>query len=110
MNPEEVFLIAKVFQHKSEKHPKMKISFERASNFLKETVCEFAKIYENIHPTIAKIVDLPPLDPAPMPTEGYEERSLGATNYLELGVIFKRKTDNVKYFIPMTVIHRLTRK
>ena len=88
----------------------MKIALERASTFLKETVCDFAKIDADIHPIISKIADLPPLDPAPMPTEGYEERSLGATNYPELGVIFKRKTDNVKYFIPMTAMHRLTRK
>ena len=40
MNLEEVFLIAKVFQHKSEKHPKMKIALERANTFLKETVCD----------------------------------------------------------------------
>ena len=44
MNPREVFLIAKVFQNKSEKYPKMKIAFERASTFLRENVCDFAKI------------------------------------------------------------------
>ncbi|XP_023732212.3 acyl-CoA-binding domain-containing protein 6-like [Lactuca sativa] len=45
-----------------------------------------------------------------MPTEGYEERSLGATNFPELGVIFKRKTDQVKYFISMASMNRLTKK
>lgn len=110
MNLEEVFLIAKVFQHKSEKHQKMKIALERANTSLKETVCDFAKIDADIYPTIAKKFHLPPLDPAPMATEGYEERSLGATNYLELGVIFKRKTNNIKYFILMTAMHFLTRK
>ena len=88
----------------------MKIALERASSFLKETVCDFAKIDADIHPTIAKKFDLPPLDPAPMPTEGYQERSLGATNFPELGVIFKRKVDQVKYIIPMTSMNRLTKK
>ena len=88
----------------------MKIALERASIYLKETVCDFVKIDADIHPTIAKKFDLPPLDPAPMPTEGYQERSMGATNFPVLGVIFKRKTDQVKYFISMTSMNRLTKK
>ena len=35
MNLEEIFLIAKVFQNKAEKHPKMLIALERANNILK---------------------------------------------------------------------------
>ena len=53
MNPEEVFLIAKVFQNKCEKHPKMKIALERSSTYLKEIVRDFAKIDAEIHPIIA---------------------------------------------------------
>ena len=64
----------------------------------------------DIHPLIAKTIDLPPLDPTPMPTEGFEERSLGATNFPDLVIIFKRKTGNVKYLIPRNAMHRLTRK
>ena len=110
MNSEEIFLIAKVFQNKSEKHPKMKIELEKANSFLRDTVCDFAKIDADIYPTILKKFDLPPLEPVPMPTEGFEERSLGTTNFPDLGVIFKRKTNNVKYFIPMTAMHSLTKK
>ena len=91
MNPEEVFLIAKVFQNKSEKYPKMKVALESASTFLWETVCDFAKIDVDIYPTIARKFDLPPLDPTPMLTEGYQERSLGATNFPENGVIFQKE-------------------
>ena len=110
MNPKEVFLIAKVFQNKAEKHPKMKTALDRVNNFLRETVCNFAKIDADIYPIISKKFDLPPLDPAPMPTEGFADRSLWATNFPELGIIFKRKIDNVKYFIPVSAMHRLTRK
>ena len=87
-----------------------KQQFERASIFLRETVCEFAKIDAYIYPVLAKKLDLPPLDPAPMLTEGYQEISLGATNFPDLGVIFKRKLNETKYFIPMTAMNRLTRK
>ena len=110
MNPEEIFLIARVFQGKAEKYPKMQIALDRVNSFLMDTVCDFAKIDADIYPTIAKKHELPPLDPAPMPSEGFEERPLGASNFPELGVIFKRKTDNVKYFIPTSAIHRLTKK
>ena len=110
MNPEEVFLIARVFENKSEKYPKMEIAFERASIFLRESLCDFAKIDADIHPALAKKFNLPPLDPAPMLTEGYQERSLGATNFPDLGVIFKRKINETKYFIPLTAMNRLRRK
>ena len=33
-NPEDIFLIARVFQLKAEKHPKIKVAFERACEFL----------------------------------------------------------------------------
>ena len=41
---------------------------------------------------------------------GFQERSLGATNFPDLGVIFKRKNDETKYFIPMTAMNRINRK
>ena len=41
---EEIFLIARVFQLKAEKYPKMKISFEMACEFIKSLVCDFGKI------------------------------------------------------------------
>ena len=110
MNPEEIFLIARVFQGKAEKYPKMQIALDRVNSFLMDTVCDFAKIDADIYPNIAKKHELPLLDPTPMPSEAFEERPLGASNFLELGVIFKRKTDYVKYFIPTSAIHRLTKK
>ena len=95
MNPEEIFLISRVFQNKVENHLKMQMALDKAKSFLRDTVCDFAKIDADIHPTIIRKFDLPPLEPVPMPTEGFEETSLGATNFLELRIIFKRKTDNV---------------
>ena len=110
MNPEEVFLIAKVFQNKVDKYPKIKISLERENTFLKETLCDFMKIDAYIHPALAKNFHLPPLDPAPVLTEGFQERSLCATNYPDLGIVFKHRENEIKYFIPMSAMHRLTRK
>lgn len=110
MNPEEVFLIARVFQNKLEKNPKMKIEFERANTFLRQTVFDFAKIDADIHITLAEKFNLPPLDPDPMLTEGFQERSHGEKNFPDLGVIIKRKNDEIKYFIPITAMHRLTQK
>ena len=88
----------------------MQMALDKAKSFLRDTVCDFAKIDADIYPTIIKKFDLPPLEPVPMPTKGFEERSLGATNFPELGIIFKRKTDNVQYFIPMNAMHRLPKK
>ena len=36
--------------------------------------------------------------------------SLGATSYLELGFVYKRAQDGPKYFIPVSAVHRLTKK
>lgn len=36
--------------------------------------------------------------------------TLSATNFPELGVVYKRVHDGPKYFIPVTVIHRLAKK
>lgn len=44
MNHEEIFFTARVFQVKAEKRPKMKISCERACEFIKALVCDFGKI------------------------------------------------------------------
>ena len=54
MNPEEVFLIARVFQIKAEKHPKMKIACDKACEFLKALVCDFGKINVDIHLVLDK--------------------------------------------------------
>lgn len=54
MNPDEIFLIARVFQLKAEKYPKMKIEFERACEVLKALVCDFRKIDVEIHLILAK--------------------------------------------------------
>ena len=110
MNPEEVFLIARVFQINYEKHTKMNIAYERDCTFLKETLCDFAKINVDIHLALAHKFNLPPLDPALVLTEGYQERSLGATNFPKLGVVYKRVNSDLKYFISITTMYRLTRK
>ena len=63
----------------------MKIAYEKAYEYLKSAVCDFAKIDEDIHPVLAQKFNLPTLDPVPVFTEGYQDRTLGATNFLELG-------------------------
>ena len=81
MNPEEVFLIARVFQIKAEKHPKMKIACDKACEFLKALVCGFRKIYVDIHHLLAQKFNFPKLEPEPSFTEGCQEMSLSATNF-----------------------------
>ena len=110
VNSGEVFLIARVFQIKSEKHLKMKIACEKACEYLKLAVCDFAKINADIHPVLAQKFNLPTLEPAPVFTEGYQDKSLGATNFSELGFVFKRANNNFKYFIPNISMHQLTRR
>ena len=36
--------------------------------------------------------------------------SLGATNFLGLGFVFKKANNGIKYFIPVTAMHRLIQK
>lgn len=48
MNPEEIFLISRVFKNKIEKYQKMKPSYARACDFLKSLVCDFVTIDANI--------------------------------------------------------------
>ena len=102
MNPEKVYLIARVFQIKAEKHLKMVIVYEKACEFLKSLVCDFAKIDAYIHIVLAQKFKLPALEPTPVFTKGYQERSIGATNFPQLGVVYKRVNSDLKYFIPIT--------
>ena len=88
----------------------MLIAYERACTFLKEIVCDFAIIDADIHLALAQKFNLPPLEPALVLTEGFQERSLGATKFPVFGVIFKRLNDETKYFIPMNAMNRMTRK
>lgn len=89
MNPEEIFFVARVLQLKSEKHHKMKITYERACKFLKALACDFRRIDVEIHPILAKKFNFPKLDLVPAFTNVFEEMQLGVTNYPELGVIYK---------------------
>mgnify|MGYP001554690088 CR=1 FL=1 len=71
---------------------------------------DFARIDADIHPSLAQKFNFPPLEPAPVLTGGFQERSLVVTNFLDLGVIFKRLNDETKYFIPMTAMKRMIQK
>lgn len=110
MNPKEIFLISRVFSVKADKYPKVTISCERACEFLKPLVCDFGKIGTEIQPVLAKKFKFPNFEPAPSFTEGYQNMSLGETDHPKLGVIFKKAQDGIKYFIPVTAMHRLTKK
>lgn len=109
-NPEEVFLIARVFQMKAEKYPKMKISFKRECEFLKALVCNFGKIDVEIDFILAQKFDFPPFYQVPTITEGFQEMKLGATNFLELGIMYKKSQTSPKFFILVIAIHRLSKK
>ena len=88
----------------------MKVAYERACDFLKELICNFGKIDAKIHPVLAKKFDFPEFEHVPTYTNEFQEMSLGETNNPELGVVYKRAQDGLKYFILVTVIHRLTKK
>ena len=88
----------------------MKVAFERACEFLKALVCDFGKIDEEIHPVLVKKFNFPPFEQVSTITEGFQEMSLGAASYPELGVVYKRAQDGPEYFIPVSAIHRLTKK
>lgn len=110
MNPEEIFFIAGVFQLKAEKYPKMKIAFKRPCELLKALVCDFGKIDAEIHPVLANKFNFTPFDLVPYYTKGFQDMSLGATSYSELGVVYKKAIDEPKYFIPASAIHCLMKK
>lgn len=73
-------------------------------------VCDFGKIDAEVYPVLSPKFNFPPFEPAPSFTEGYQDMSLGATNFPELGVIYKKANSDLKFFIPTTSMHRLTRK
>lgn len=81
MNPEEIFFISRVLQLKSEKYHKMKIAWDRVCEFFKDLVCDFTRIDAEIYPILAMKFIFPELDPVVSFTNGFQEMSLGATNY-----------------------------
>lgn len=91
MNPEVNFLIARVFQLKAEKYPKMKIAFERACEFHKALVCDIGKIDAEIDPVISNKFYFPPVKTVPNYTEFFQDMSIGETKFPKLGVIYKRQ-------------------
>lgn len=88
----------------------MKISCEKACDFFKALVCSFGKIDADIHHVLAKNFNFLEFEFGIGFTEGYQEMSLGATNLLELRVVYKKANDDLKYFIHVTAMHRLTRR
>lgn len=91
-------------------YPKMKLAFERACEFLKDLVCDIGKIDAEIHPVLSNKFNFPPFDPVPDCTEGFQYMSHRATIYPELTVIYKKAIDIPKFFILVSIIHRLTKK
>lgn len=78
--------------------------------YLKELVCDFGKIDAEIHLVLTKKFNFTDFELALSFTKGYQDMSLKATNYLELGVVYKKANNDLKYFIPVTAIHWLTKK
>ena len=62
-------------------------------------ICEFGKIDVENHPVLAKKFNFPEFEPMPSLTDGIQDISLGATNFPELGVVYKRAQVGPKYFI-----------
>lgn len=60
----------------------MKISCGKACEFLKALVYDFWKIDDEVHPVLTKKFNFPEFKLTPNFTEGFQDISLGATNYL----------------------------
>ena len=85
MNPKEIFQIARMFQVKPEKYPKMNVAFERDFEFLKALGCDFGKIDAEIHHVLAKKFDFPPFNHVPTIIEGFQEMNICATRFPKSG-------------------------
>lgn len=109
-NLEEIFLITKVFRNKIEKHHKMKPIYARACDFIKSLACDFQPVDAEINSVLAAKIGLPLIDSPLAITEGIQEMSLGATNYPNIGIIFKLAKDSEKIFIPSSTFHRCLKK
>ena len=88
MNPEELFLYAKVFSHKIEKHHNMKTPYRRVYTYLWSMLSDFATIDVEIHPILQEKLDLPPLEPLHFITGGIQEMNLRDTSNPDFGLIF----------------------
>lgn len=99
MNLKEIFTISQVFSFKIEKHHKMNPTYERACNFLRSILCDFAIIYVEIHQILENQVDLHPFKYPTMITKGIQEMNCGATNCPDLVIIFRTTKDTEKNFL-----------
>lgn len=63
-----------------------------------------------IHLVLVEKMNFPPFEHAPIITEGIQDLSLGATKFLDLGIVFKCSKDSEKNFIPATMFHRCSKK
>lgn len=71
MNPEEIFLIARVLQLKAQKHPKMEDAYIRVVGFLKSLICDFGKIDAEINSVLVEKMHFPLFQYPSYITEGY---------------------------------------
>ena len=63
-----------------------------------------------MHLVLAHKFDFPPLEQVPKIAEGFQYMNLRETNFPELGIIYKKSQSSMKFFIPVTAIHRLMKK
>lgn len=73
-------------------------------------MCVFGKIDVEIHPVLANKFDFHLFDHVATITEEFQEMNLGATSFPMLGIVYKKSQDSPKLFIPVTVVHCLTKK
>ncbi|CAI9271644.1 unnamed protein product [Lactuca saligna] len=101
------------FEHLNLFHAKQGSKFENiCSNDRPNGVKNYKarKFMKKIHPVLSNKFNFPPFEPVPDYTEGFQDMSLGATSYPKLGIVYKKAIDGPKFFIPVSIIHRLTKK
>lgn len=94
-----------VFQLKAQKYPKMEDAYIRFVDFLKSLVCDFGKIDVEIHSVLAEKMNYPPFEHPEYITDRIHHLSLGATNFPQLGIVFRLSRDSEKFFLPTTFFH-----
>lgn len=106
MNPKDISSFARIFNLKIEKDHHFKPALDKVCHFLKSLVCDFETIYAKIHLMIFNHVYLPPLEDPIITVEGIPDLNCEATNYPDLGIIFRLNKNFEMIFLAATAFYR----
>lgn len=104
MNPKEILLIARFFQLKFLKFPKMEDAYIKATKFLKALICDFRRIDAEIQSVLTKKMNFPPFEHHVYITEWFQDLSLRAKNFPQLSIVFRLSRDSEKFFLLATAL------